>query len=258
VRSYNARDHSYSTSNATPNYPIVDLLPEADPRYPGDCPIVGHDQIEGRPAVHRRCPDRETWIDAVTGLTLQTSAPGYQLRLRNLHYHPAFTPGTFRFTRPPRSRSAQQLANDPYYKTRLRPGKPAPNWRARLLNGGSFQITDLRGRPALLLLLADWCLNDPACNVFTPLERIYQQSKPKLAIIWIDVQGNPAEARKVIRHNHLTFPVVNDPGMGNSVKAWKLQGVPYWVLLDSHGRVIEARLKPQTLAQLRQLVNEAK
>jgi hypothetical protein len=29
------------------------------------------------------------------------------------------------------------------------------------------------------------------------------------------------------------------------------------VLLDSHGRLIQARFKPQTLAQLQQLVKEA-
>jgi len=31
-------------------------------------------------------------------------------------------------------------------------------------------------------------------------------------------------------------------------KAWKVQAWPYWLLLDAHGGVIEARFKPQTAA----------
>src|SRR5262249_60427475 len=114
---------------------------------------------------------------------------------------------------------------------------------------------------ALLVLLMDNCVNaryeEAACNVFTPLEHTYRQSKDKLPILWVDIEGNAALARKIIRHNHLTFPVVNDQS-SNSVKAWKYQAYPYWVLLDSRGRVIEARFKPQTLPQLRQLVREAR
>jgi hypothetical protein len=65
------------------------------------------------------------------------------------------------------------------------------------------------------------------------------------------------EARKIVRYNRLTFPVVVD-AHGASIKAWKIQAYPFWVLLDSRGRVIEARLKPQTIAQLKHLLGEAK
>jgi peroxiredoxin len=262
VREYNAHDNSYSTMatpkqpNMAPN-PLMDLLPQFIQGYPSACTIVGRARIEGQPAIERRCSDYRFWVDARTGLTLHSQS----LQLSNLRYNPVFPPGTFHFTRPHGSRSATQLANNPYYKTRLKPGQPAPNWQARNLNGGSFQITDLRGRPALLLLLPDWC-TDPACYVFTPLERVYKEAKNKLAIIWVDFSGKPAQARKLIRHNHLTFPVVIDNKSGrfgaNSIQAWRIQGYPYWALLDSHGRVIEARFKPQTLAQLRQLVKAAR
>jgi hypothetical protein len=46
------------------------------------------------------------------------------------------------------------------------------------------------------------------------------------------------------------------------MKAWKLQGYPYWLLLDSRGRVIEARFNspgptPITTAQLERLLAKA-
>jgi hypothetical protein len=36
--------------------------------------------------------------------------------------------------------------------------------------------------------------------------------------------------------------------------AWAVQSFPYWLLLDADGRVVEARLKRQTVAQLEQLL----
>jgi peroxiredoxin len=272
VGEYNAHDNSYSTMatpkspNVAPN-PIVDLLPEDDPRYPSTCTTVGRGRIDRQPAIEHRCWDYRIWVDARTGLTLQSQSikPGYQFQVSNLRYDPVFRAGTFHFARPRGSRSATQLANDPYYKTRLKPGRLAPNWQARMLDGGSFQITNLRGKPALLLFFSDGC--GATCittNVYTPLERLYRETRNKLAIVWVDVFGQgPAQARKVVRHNNLTFPVVTDPqGPGinhsNSERAWNYQAYPYWVLLDSHGRLIEARFKPQTLTELRQLVNEAK
>jgi len=273
VGQYDAHDNSYSTTatpkspNVNPN-PLADLLPQGDPRYPSTCTTVGRGRIDGQPTLERRCWDYRIWVDARAGLTLQYQSikPGFEFRVRNLHYHPVFRAGTFHFARPSGSRSATQLANDPYYKTRLKPGKLAPNWQARMLNGGSFQITDLRGKPALLVFVPGGSCNSPyeeaACNGFPPLERVYRESKNKLAIIWVDIENNPAMARKVIRHNHLTFPVVIDSNHtrfgSNSIQAWRIQAYVYWVLLDSQGRVVEARFKPQTLAQLRQLVNEAR
>ena len=107
-------------------------------------------------------------------------------------------------------------------------------------------------KPVLLLLLPDWC-SDPACDVFGPLEQAYRRSKSKTRVIWVDFQGTPGVARKIARLNHLTFPVVVDH-KGSSVKAWAVQSFPYWLLLDAHGRVVEARLKRQTVAQLEQLL----
>lgn len=261
-QSYNARDNTYSKGalSETAN-PVLELLPEDDPRYSTtSCPIVGHEEIAGREAVHRRCKTYDLWVDGTTGVALREHTRGFELNVRSIDFHPAFPPGTFRFVPPAGSRNAEKLASDPYYKTRLAPGKAAPNWRATRLGGGPFQVADLRGKPALLLLFSDTCPpGDPACDVFAPLEQVYEGSKNRVAVLWVDLQGSAEEARKIVQHNHLTFPVVIDVGFpGEVIKAWKIQNYPYWLLLDSHGRVIEARLKPQTAAQLKQLLAKAK
>jgi len=258
-RIYNADQKTYSSASSSSN-PIVELLPEANPTYStAACPIVDRERIAGRDAVHRRCTSYDVWVDRSTGLLLRQKAARYELRVRSIVYHPTFPPGTFRFARPPGARSAGQRANDPYYQTKLAPGKVAQNWSATTLGGSAFQLADLRGKPALLLVLPDWCpAGDPVCEVFTALQQVHEAVRNKVAIVWVDLQGSAEQARKVVRHNHLTVPVVVDAGSpGAIITAWKIQAYPYWLLLDAHGRAIEARLKPQTTAQLMQLIAKA-
>ncbi len=270
LSSYNAHDKSYTKVSSPafePINPIVQLVAEADSSYStSGCPIVGNTQIAGRRAIHRHCKTRpscpgsgcsyDVWLDTSTGLTLRRRSRMFELRVRSIRYHPHLPSGLFRFVPPAGSRNAQQLTNNPYYKTKLVPGKPAPDWQATKLNGGGFQLADLRGKPVLLLLVPDWC-SDPACNVFGPLEQAYRGSKNEATVVWVDFQGSAKQARRVVRENHLTIPVVIDHE-GTSLKAWAIQAYPYWLLLDRHGRVIEARLKPQTTSQLQQLLAKAK
>jgi peroxiredoxin len=237
---------------------------------PAECPIVGHNRIAGRDAVHRHCPARrspagppiassDVWADSATDLLLKYDTRGQELRVLSIVYGPTFPPGTFRFMPPPGSISQQrlnQLGENPYYKTKLAPGKPAPDWHATALAGGRFQVTDLRGKPALLLFVPDDC-SDPACDDLGALEQAYQKSNHQTQVVWVDIWfGEEGRgARKVARLNHLTFPIVLDHNEA-SHKAWAFGGYPFWLLLDSRGRVIEARFKPQTMAQLTTMLAE--
>jgi peroxiredoxin len=274
--SYDAHDDTYSRARDGLNGLVggdpAQLLLDYDrpglpnPGSPVRCPIVGHERILGRETDHRRCardvvyanPHHKTWatweywIDAATGLTLKSRLNGHDvLRVRSIEYGPHFPPGIFRFVPPPGSGNLDKLILNPYYKTKLARGKTAPNWHATTLAGKPFQLTDLRGKPTLVALLADWC--PPCINDFASLEQAYQHSNGATTVIWVDSEGGGVqEAKKLARLNHLTVPGVFDEGAVK--KAWGGGSVPRWVLLDSRGRVIEARLGPQTVAQLEQLL----
>jgi peroxiredoxin len=258
LQRYNARDNTYSRVSSPGSDPRDALLPEADFGYStAACRVVGRERVAGRRAVHRRCKAEDFWIDSSTGLTLRKRAPEGELRVRSIEFRPTFPPSTFRFSSPTGSRSAQEVQRErDRTKTRLTPGKLAPAWQAPKLGGGAFRVADLRGKPAFLLFLADWCPGtDPACDVLGPFKAAYERFKDEVAFVWVDPQGRTVEARKIARHNGLTLPVVVD-SKGASIKAWNIEGVPYWVLLDADGRVIEARYKPQTTAKLDELLTK--
>jgi hypothetical protein len=258
-RIYNAHDHTFSTNvdaglDAGPADGLLEYLDNID-YSPARCPIVGHERIAGRETDHRRCASDELWIDPATGLALRAQVNGHEvLVVRSIEYHPQFPAGIFRFVPPPGSHDLAKLEKNPYYKTTLAPGKPAPNWRAVTLNGKPFQLTDLRGKPALLLLVPDWC----SCNEFLPiselppLEQAYQQSNGATTVIWVDALGSTRAAKTLARFTHLTFDVVVDKGAVE--KAWAPQSFPKWVLLDSDGRVIATRQGTQSVAQIEQLL----
>jgi peroxiredoxin len=238
---------------------------------PARCPIVGHELIDGRETDHRRCArytarqtahsvtwaTLEFWIDAATGLALRSRNNGHDfVRVNSIQYHPRLPAALFKFVPPPGSGNLNKLEEDPYYKTKLASGKPAPNWHATTLAGKPFQLTDLRGKPALLLLVPGDC-TDAACDDLAPLEQAYQKSNHRTQVVWVDIfsRDKGRGATKLARLNHLTFPIVLDHKQASN-KAWAFQGYPYWLVLDSRGRVIEARFKPQTVAQLTRMLAE--
>jgi peroxiredoxin len=272
--SYDAHEKTFSrgseslTALEDPAVQLLDLTSRNQDISPARCPIVGHARIAGRDTDHHRCAPYvlkathhhktwttwEYWTDPATGLTLRVRVDGRDVvRVRSIKYGPHFPPGIFRFVPPPGSHNANQHATDPYYKTKLTPGKPAPNWHATTLAGKPFQLTDLRGRPTVLLMVPDFC-TDPACNQVAPLEQAYRESNHRTQVVWVDTLGGTAHgANKLARLNHFTFPIIIDHKSA-SLKAWAFQGYPYWLLLDARGGVIESRLGRQSLAQIEQLL----
>jgi redoxin len=268
---YNAHDKTFTRESSPGDdsaFGLLDYLKNQD-ISPARCPIVGHARIAGRETDHHRCARYvasatahrknwatwEYWTDPATGLPLSLRINGHDLvRVRSIQYRPHFPPGIFQFVPPRGSHNLYKLEDNPYYKTKLARGKLAANWRATTLAGRPFQLSELRGKPALLLLLPDWC----SCNEFlplsglAPLEQAYRHSNGATTVIWVDAQGTAKAAKTLARFERLTFPVVVDNGAVK--KAWAPQGFPKWVLLDSHGRVIDVRIGPQTVAQLGQLL----
>jgi hypothetical protein len=265
-----------STAYAAESDPALQLLAVDNRTFsPAKCLVVGHDRVAGRDAVHRHCPagrspvgvpipSSDIWADSATGLVLKSDTVGpkaygggAETRVLSIVYRPTFPPGTFRFVPPPGSISGQRLSRlekSPYYKTKLAPARPAPNWHATTLAGKRFQVTDLRGKPALMLFVPDDC-TDPACDDLAALEQTYQMSNHRTQVVWVDIFfGEKGRgAKQVARLNHVTFPIVLDHREA-SYKAWGFGGYPFWLLLDSRGRVIEARFKPQTVPQLTRML----
>jgi AhpC/TSA family len=235
------------------------------------CPIVGTEMVIGRPAVHRRCGitgGDDVWLDAKTGLIVKRAASWGSIEVNSLDDAPNFASGTFAFVPPPGARTVEEVADDPYAQTSLKVGEVAPTWSGESLEGGTVALKSLRGHPALILLFSHECPEgDPSCDVLPAFQQAFQQWSSRLAFVWVDsfyvdptfpgasLEDQRTKAEKIVHRAGYTFPVVLDPDWPIADR-WGMKAASAWVLLDPGGKVIEVRIKPQTLEQLNDLISK--
>ena len=204
------------------------------------------DQLMIKMARHIRCEGTldtwDLWVDPETGLVLklQSSRPGRpgwpdDFEVIGLDYQPIFTTATFAVVHPLDLPPAVDVERLPLLND-LERGAQAPTFSGPLLGGGSFDLQELRGRPVLVLLWADWC---PPCTGTLPaFQELFEQWSDRVAFVSVlTLQSTPEIATQIIEEGGFTFPVVidlTDQGL------WHVEAVPIFVLLDSEGKAVDA------------------
>jgi thiol-disulfide isomerase/thioredoxin len=289
---YFARSHSFQieTRRLDEWHPGFELHPAAQKLWPAPggsgmpwdeyraqwCKSAERETVAGRAAEHLSCEGHrathELWLDAETGLILKfvarvkadagtpgpTTVPeGVEWEILAIEYAPPFPEGTFIFTPPAGARDVRDVASDPYKQTGLRKGEIAPSWSGTLLDGSTLRLEQTRGRPLLVLFWADWCpRGDPACDVLRQFDEISRGYADRARFVSVDLGGSRDEAGKIMRDLGYRFAVIDDAS-GDVAKSWGVEAVPIWVLLDGDGRVVEVRLRPQTVQQLEDMLRAA-
>jgi thiol-disulfide isomerase/thioredoxin len=247
--------------------------------------VLPDDDIAGRAARHVRCSDYQggawdLWVDRETGVVLKVvgalgsddfhpfaTTPRGGFQVTAIDYAPEFPPDTFSVEAPPGAKDVSTNAppqqptstpegeDDPFSHVTLSQGEIAPDWHGTLLDGGAFDLQDLRGRPALILFFADWCPpGDPACDVLPQFQETYERWRDRAGFVWVDLQGKESQARRIVDANGLTFPVTVDATAGET---WGVDSFPLWVVLDAEGHTVDVRLRPQSTDQLEDMLTEA-
>lgn len=274
---YTAQDNTYYVAGTvSPEFnPAFDLVPQLgkwlylplseemrfDVYVRRECTRRGIDPIAGRRARHLRCltprGEQELWLDSDTGLLLRADSATVTFEVRSIDYSPVFPPDTFSFIPPPGAGSLEEVEADPYANVDLRPGQTAPSWTEPLLGGGSLRLEDLRGRPTLIMFFGDWCPpGDAACEVLPQFQTAFEQWSSRAHLVWVDIFGSTEEATRIVEVGDYTFPVVFDE-TGDIAKSWGVDSLPLYVLLNHEGEVVEVRLRPQSLADLNDMLSKA-
>ena len=272
---YQADTNSFYTQQVVTGYSPLGLLSWDATGYSNDfwkdrcanSEVLPDEQIAGRTSRHIRCGDLEGWIDAETGLMLKIASreaphaprpvpgpiglsPGVVFEITAIEYNPAFSQGTFEATPPAGAEDASQTGEEGPTSS-LVPGQAAPLWSGDLTAGGTFHLTDLRGRPTLVLFWADWC--EPCIDSLPQFQAASVQRGAQVNFLSVAEQASATEVDKIMQAGGYTFRVVDD-ATGDVAKAWGMEAFPAWVLLDAQGRVIEVRFKPQTTDELNELL----
>jgi peroxiredoxin len=116
---------------------------------------------------------------------------------------------------------------------------PAKDFELKDLDGAQVRLSDFRGKQAVLLYFwASWC---PGCIAIKPAvaELRSAVSRDRMVILAVNVgTGDTLERLMQYQKGHPTpYPVLYDDG-GKVSRAYQVQGIPLFILVDKEGSVI--------------------
>lgn len=126
--------------------------------------------------------------------------------------------------------SNRSLAGSKIKRDGLKAGTIAPEFRLPRLDGGELSLSELRGKPVLLVFSSPHC---GPCNTLAPKLEKFHRKHPQLAMVMISREDAEANRVKVNEHG-LTFPIVLQ-------KQWEVSrdyayfATPVAYLIDSTG-----------------------
>lgn len=131
----------------------------------------------------------------------------------------------------------------------------APDFTLPALDGKSTTLSELRGKPVMLIF---WSINCPACQFQMPyLQAFYNEwSNDKIEMLTINVKDNASAVLGLITTNGFNFPVLLDSG-GKVAAAYGLPGVPVTFLIDAKGIVKAYKIGPfQSRTQIEKTIKD--
>jgi thiol-disulfide isomerase/thioredoxin len=133
-------------------------------------------------------------------------------------------------------------------------GGLAPEITVPRLGGGTFRLSETRGRPVLVDFWATWC--GPCKESLPILDRVYARYRDRgLDAIAIETEGAAGGAKAFMDRLGLKLPV----GLGTPEvsEAYDVSSIPHLVLIDAKGRVRRVFHGVHSAAELSQAVEEA-
>jgi len=133
---------------------------------------------------------------------------------------------------------------------------PAPVLQGALLDGGTFDLADQRGKVVVLNVWGSWC---PPCRAEAPtLEQAWRDYAPQgVQFVGINTRDGEATAQAFERRFDITYPSVVD---SSGVKLLAFSGavspaaIPSTLVLDRSGRVAAVYSGEVTVAKLRDMI----
>lgn len=113
-------------------------------------------------------------------------------------------------------------------------GGEAPDFTVELIEGGTFTLSESRGRPVVVNLWASWCA---PCRTEIPDISAYADANPEVDVIGVAVRDVEGDARAFADSIGASYPLAL--GTPDVEDAYPSIGLPATYVIDADGVVVE-------------------
>lgn len=158
---------------------------------------------------------------------------------------PAGSPPAVATPSPPRPGTPIPLAEAMKELDLIRPSrtKLAEDFTARTPGGGTFRLSEHRGKVVMINFWATWC--PPCLEEMPAMERLHRQHKDAgFTLVAVSVDTDPAKVKPFLTSHKLTFPVGLDPRM-DIANAYAVRALPSSFIVGRDGNLAALAIGPR-------------
>jgi cytochrome c biogenesis protein CcmG/thiol:disulfide interchange protein DsbE len=149
---------------------------------------------------------------------------------------------------------AVSFGNDPHAVPSVLEGKEAPTFRLADLDGDTWDLAQLHGRPVVLNFWSTWCL---PCKQEHALLQAAAQANPDVQFLGVIYSDEPDKARRYLAAEGTTYDHLVDPD-GHVAIDYGVAGVPETFFVDPTGRIVHKQVGPLTWPAMQTLLGRVR
>ncbi len=125
-------------------------------------------------------------------------------------------------------------------------GNKAPDFAFPDVNGKKWSPKDFKGKYLIVDFWASWC--GPCRQEIPHLKEVYKKYQSKgLEILAVSVDAKEADWKKAMAEEKMAWPQINAKESKPVMASYLFSGIPYLVVVDKEGNIIEKNLRGESL-----------